>query len=380
MFKQQLMFLLWGLFIFVLSASESKNESIANSTDLNNEPAEINATIVSPIGPNQSYDVWTCRVSYNYQFWDYLFWSLYNDTDYGVVVQHLDDRFWINDTYVKRNLTKPMIDNYQYGEYDPWLVKHKKWVENYKFTSYKDMCNYWIKNKNAPLLGDGMKEIVKGTIWMSVGPTEHVYHKNYDCGTHFWRGLFKASCKTWERQYTATLTKTTLKYNSDTKEIEKIELQAGSNVFNCPWVNLAAKNVIYTRQRFKNFCQTPISVVRFVEEEKKDCSSVTKIPLPDMMGCSKVDHPLQSENTLVKVFNQGNSPYLLVPSLGLYLKNFRKCSYRVMSCHSKFFPWKRDRNSFGWIRENRTALCTTEGYIIATKEPLKELDNIYKSL
>jgi len=370
MFKQQLMVLLLGLFIIVSSASESKNESIANSTDLNNEPAEINATIVSPIGPNQSYDVWTCRVSYNYQFWDYLFWSLYNDTDYGVVVQHLDDRFWINDTDVKRNLTKPMIKNYQYGEYDPWLVKHEKWIKNYKFTSYKDMCDYWIKNKNAPLLGGVMQEIVKNTIWSSTGPKEHVHVNSYDCGNDFWRGLRTLNCKTWERQFTATLTKTTLNYDSNTKEIEKIEQPIGTNVFNCPWMNLKDKNG--RTRKFKNFCQTYNTVVRFIEEEKDK-----KVELPDKMGCSKVDR-LQSENTLVKVFNQGNSPYLLVPSLGLYLKNFRKCSERVRSCHSNFFAYICNSFDGEWHCENRTALCTAEGYIIATKEPSKEFYSIYK--
>merc|ERR1712202_86428 len=88
-----------------------------------------------------------------------------------------------------------------------------------------DMCDYWIKHKNAPLLGGAMQEIVKDTIWSSTGPKEHVHFNPYDCGTDFWRGIRKLSCKTWERQYTATLTKTTLKYNSDTKEIEKIQLQ-----------------------------------------------------------------------------------------------------------------------------------------------------------
>jgi len=288
MFKQQLMVLLLGLFIIVSSASESKNESIANCTDLNNEPAEIKATIVSPLGFDHSYDVWTCRVTYIYHFKDYLFWSLYNDTEYptptdDVMVQVLDNRFWSNDTEVRKPLMKPMIENLQYAELDPWLVKHEKWAKNYNFTSYKDMCDYWIKHKNAPLLGGAMQEIVKDTIWSSTGPKEHVHFNPYDCGTDFWRGIRKLNCKTWERQYTATLTKTTLKYNSDTKEIEKIELQAGSNVFNCPWVNLAAKNVIYTRQRFKNFCQTPIAVIRFIEEEKDK-----KIELPDKMGCSKV--------------------------------------------------------------------------------------------
>ena len=56
---------------------------------------------------------------------------------------------------------KPMIKNYQYPELDPWLVKHEKWAKSYNFTSYKDMCDYWIKHKNAPLLGGGMQEIVK---------------------------------------------------------------------------------------------------------------------------------------------------------------------------------------------------------------------------
>ena len=68
---------------------------------------------------------------------------------------------------------KPMIKNYQYGEYDPWLVKHEKWIKNYNFNSYKDMCDYWIKNKNAPLLGGGMQEIVKSQIslifWLITG-------------------------------------------------------------------------------------------------------------------------------------------------------------------------------------------------------------------
>merc|ERR1711931_408931 len=290
------MVLLLGLFLIV--SSESINESIANCTDLNNEPTEIIATIVSPLDPDQSYDVWTCRVSYNYQFKDYLFWSLWNDTVYGDVVQHLDDRFWINDTEVKKLLMKPMIDNKQYGEYDPWLVKHEKWAKNYNFTSYKDMCDYWIKNKNAPLLGGGMKEIVKDTIWSSTGPKEHVYNSVYDCGTHFFRGLFKFHCKTWERQFTATLTRTTLKYNSDTKEIEKIEQNADPDDWiYCPWVDLKDKNGRI--RKFKNFCQTKIAVVRFIEEEKGE-----QIELPDKMGCSKVDRPLQSENTLVKIFNQ----------------------------------------------------------------------------
>jgi len=254
------MFLLWGLFIFVLSASESKNESIANSTDLNNEPTEINATIVSPVDPDQSYEVWTCRVIYNYQFKHYFFWSLYNDTDYGVFSQNLDDRFWSNDTKVKKSFIKSIYDKKQYGEFDPWLVKHEKWAKSYNLTSYKDMCDYWIKHKNAPLLGDRMGEVVKNTIWSSTGPKEHVHFNPYDCGTDFWRGLRKLNCINWERQFTATLTKTTLKYNSNTKEIEKIEQNAGSNVLNCPWVNLKDKNGRI--RKFKNFCQTPISVVR----------------------------------------------------------------------------------------------------------------------
>merc|ERR1712168_494550 len=313
MFKQQLMVLMLGLFIIVSSASESKNESIANYTDLNYEPVEIKATIVSPLGSDHSYDVWTCRVTYNYQFKHYYWWYLQNVTGrystpeiYGVVVQELDDRFWSNDTEMKKPLYKPMIKNFQYPELDPWLLKHEKWAKNYNFTSYKDMCDYWIKNKNAPLLGGGMKETVKGKIWSSTGPKEHVYFNPFDCGTDFWRGIRKLNCKTWERQFTATLTRTTLKYNSDTKEIEKIELQAGSDVFNCPWeapTYLKDKSGWRVRE-FKNFCQTRISVIRFVQEERIDCKTVKKIDLPDKKGCSKVDSPLWSENTLVKVFNQ----------------------------------------------------------------------------
>ena len=55
-----------------------------------------------------------------------------------------------------------MAKNKKDAEYDPWLLKHEKWAKDYKFTSYKDMCDYWIKNKNAPLLGGEMEEIVKG--------------------------------------------------------------------------------------------------------------------------------------------------------------------------------------------------------------------------
>ena len=56
------------------------------------------------------------------------------------------------------------IDDRQYAEHDPWLLKHENWAKNYKFASYKGMCDYWIKNKNAPLLGGKMVEIVQGEI------------------------------------------------------------------------------------------------------------------------------------------------------------------------------------------------------------------------
>ena len=107
-----------------------------------------------------------------------------------------------------------------------------------------------------------IKYIFLGKIWSSTAPSEHVYHNMFDCGTHFFSGLFKLGCLTWERQFTATLTKTTLKYDSRSKAIEKIEQIKGSSVFNCPWVNMKDKDG-YTR-KFKNFCQTPISVVRLL--------------------------------------------------------------------------------------------------------------------
>ena len=55
-----------------------------------------------------------------------------------------------------------LTKNKKDAEYDPWYIKHGKWAKEYKFTSYKDMCDYWIKNKNAPLLGGEMEETVKG--------------------------------------------------------------------------------------------------------------------------------------------------------------------------------------------------------------------------
>ena len=55
-----------------------------------------------------------------------------------------------------------LTKNKKDAEYDPWYIKHGKWAKEYKFKSYKDMCDYWIKNKNAPLLGGEMEEIVKG--------------------------------------------------------------------------------------------------------------------------------------------------------------------------------------------------------------------------
>ena len=116
----------------------------------------------SLLDENQSYNVWTCRVKYFYQFKTYYFWQLEKDSEYGVFPKLFDNRFWQNDVKVKKVLLEEMAKNKKDAEYDPWLLKHEKWAKDYKFTSYKDMCDYWIKNKNAPLLGGEMEEIVKG--------------------------------------------------------------------------------------------------------------------------------------------------------------------------------------------------------------------------
>ena len=119
--------------------------------------------IISPLDENQSYNVWTCRVPYFYQFKRYSLWTLINDTYfYGVYSKYFDNRFWKNDVKAKKEIFEMMTKYNRSAEYDPWFLKHEKWTKYYKFTSYEEMCDYWIKNKNAPLLGGKMEEIVKG--------------------------------------------------------------------------------------------------------------------------------------------------------------------------------------------------------------------------
>ena len=119
--------------------------------------------VIAPLDENQSYDVWTCRVTYFYQFKTYFLWQLENGTySYGVYPKYFDNRFWQNDVKVRKEIFKMMTKHKRDAEYDPWFIKHEKWIKDYKFTSYNDMCDYWIKNKNAPLLGGKMEETVKG--------------------------------------------------------------------------------------------------------------------------------------------------------------------------------------------------------------------------
>ena len=87
---------------------------------------------------------------------------LEKDPEYGNFPKLFDNGFWQNNVKVKKVIFEEMTKNKKDAEYDPWYLKHEKWTKDYKFTSYKDMCDYWIKNKNAPLLGGEMEEVEKG--------------------------------------------------------------------------------------------------------------------------------------------------------------------------------------------------------------------------
>ena len=99
--------------------------------------------------------------------------------------------------------------------------------------------------------------IFAGKIWSSTGLPERVYHiAGFDCGWESWGWLWAgANCKSWHEQFTATLTKETLKYNSKSKQIE--------NNPSCSWESLKDKNG--QDRKFIRSCKTWYSVIRLVD-------------------------------------------------------------------------------------------------------------------
>ena len=117
---------------------------------------------------------------------------------------------------------------------------------------------YEVKSQfKQPKLLLGVLKIFTGKIWSSTGLQERVHHTyGYDCGWGFWGWFwYGTDCITWHTQFTATLTKETLKYNTQSMQIE--------NNPSCPWENLKDGNG--QERKFKRSCKTHYSVIRLVE-------------------------------------------------------------------------------------------------------------------
>ena len=102
----------------------------------------------------------------------------------------------------------------------------------------------------------GVFKTFTGEIWSSTGLPERVHHTNWDCGWGFWGWMwYGANCQSWHNQFTATLTKETLKYNLISQRIE--------NNPSCSWEDLKDKNG--QERKFIRSCKTQYSVIRLIE-------------------------------------------------------------------------------------------------------------------